>query len=444
MKNSFVPSYIIAEKSGRQYHHFSQVLRGAIAIGFFLSLMGLVLSPVLLPVFYPQFDPEIIRLTVHVSIIFFISVFFVAMNSVYEAYLDAESKYSISVFSQIIVLLCSITGGVFFSDLVGVSAFAYGYLFGVIVSFLIKKLVFIPAASHSLIGKLDKHELKPFIYVFIPVAITVMVGQVNLFIDNIFASKFSAQAVSYLNYSKNIVHFPQAIIGVTIGTIIFPILSKAIADSRIDAFRKGVEKGLVLTAFLLLPAVAGMMWLMTDIIEVVYERGAFTHEATLATSLVGFFYVGSVVFFSLQNTINKAFYAKQNGKVILKISLFSILLNIALNFLFIRMIGSYIAIPLASSVMAAVYFTLNIIVYQRMEGNLNWRYILLNLAKITLSISAMVTFLWVLDTTINFSGPIPKLIVEVLLGSLVYAIVSIVLKIDSIHEILTRFLKRRG
>jgi putative peptidoglycan lipid II flippase len=442
MKNSFVPSYILAAKNNNAQHHFSQVLRVTTLFGIAVTAIGIALSPIILPRMYPDFNADTIQLTITVATIFFVSITFAAVNSVYEAYLDAESRYSISVFSQTIVITASILSAILFSEQLGVYAFAYGYLVGAILSFIIKKLFFIPKNSHTIFGKLDKKEIQPFVMVFIPVAITVMVGQVNLIIDTIFAGQFAEQAVSYLNYAKNIVHFPQAIIGVTIGTIIFPVLSKAVANKDEQQFNRSVEKGLILTLFLLLPAIAGMMILMQELIEVIYQRGAFTATATTATATVAYYYVGSVLFFSLQNTINKAFYAKQNGHIILRISIFSVFLNIGLNFLFIYLLKSYIGIPLASSVMAVVYFVLNIIVYQKTETRLNWPYLMKSTGKIILSLGIMIAVILLAGTFLKDLHPIVNILITSIIGAIVYLTSSYLLKIDVFSDVVKRFTKR--
>ncbi|QBP41761.1 murein biosynthesis integral membrane protein MurJ [Paenisporosarcina antarctica] len=443
MKNSFVPSYILATINNKSEHHFSQIMRVTTIFGLSVTAIGIVFSPIILPRMYPDFNAETIQLTITVATIFFVSITFSAMNSVYEAYLDAESRYSISVFSQTIVITSSILSAILFSQQIGIYAFAYGYLVGAVLSFLMKKFFFIPKNSHTIGGKLDKNEIKPFVMIFIPVGITVMVGQVNLIIDTIFAGQFAEQAVSYLNYAKNIVHFPQAIIGVTIGTIIFPVLSKAVANKDKQQFNRSVEKGLILTLFLILPAIAGMMLLMEELIEIIYQRGAFTAQASSATATVAYFYVGSVLFFSLQNTINKAFYAKQNGHIILRISIFSVFLNIALNFLFIYWLKSYIGIPLASSVMAAVYFGLNIIVYQKTEDRLNWTYLMKSIGKIVLSLALMVAILMLSSTLLKDMHPIVNILSTSIIGAIVYLSSSYILKIDVFSDVVKRFMKRR-
>ncbi len=441
MKNAFVPSYIHALADGKGYHHFSQIIRGTVLLGFVVSLTGVMVSPFLLPVMFPELSAQAIDLSIGLSIIFFIAVFMVSLNAVYEAYLDAENKFSLSVVSQILVIGSTILGAVFFAERFGAYSLAFGYLTGSVLSYIVKLLWFIPKTSHKVLGRLDWNEIKPFSIIFIPVAVTVMVGQVNLTIDNIFAGSFTGEAINYINYAKNIVHFPQAIIGVTIGTIIFPILSKAISNDNQQGFKKSIEYGLMLTLLVLLPAVAGMMWLMEDLIHIVYERGAFTAEATQATASVGYLYLGSVLFFSMQNILNKAFYAKKKGYVILRISLFSIALNVALNFLFIELMGSYLAIPLASSVMALVYFTLNWIVFNRTEGKLENAFLLKDSAKIIVATLIMLASLWLTDRLIGDLNVYIHFAIIVIIGGIVYTVAILIFRTAIARFLLTKLKK---
>ncbi|WP_240616360.1 murein biosynthesis integral membrane protein MurJ [Planococcus maitriensis] len=447
MKNAFVPSFIHAQADGKGHHHFSQIIRGTMVLGFIVSVIGVVVSPLLLPQLFPfsNLEPglqaEAIKLSVGLAVVFFIAVFLVSLNSVYEAYLDAESKFSLSVISQIIVIGSTILGAVLFADELGAYSLAFGYLTGALLSYIVKRLWFVPKDSHKVFGKLDWEEIKPFSIIFVPVAITVMVGQVNLTIDNIFAGSFSDSAINYINFAKNIVHFPQAIIGVTIGTIIFPILSKAIANANEKSFKQGIEYGLMLTLLVLLPAVAGMMWLMEDLITIVYERGAFTADATAATATVGYLYMGSVLFFSLQNILNKAFYSKKKGHVILRISLFSIALNVALNFLFIALLDSYLAIPLASSVMALVYFALNWIVFNRTQGKLNSRFIVKDAAKIFAATAAMLLALWLASGILEDLHIYIRFALTAIVGAIVYVIAALALKTEIARFLISKLRK---
>lgn len=174
----------------------------------------------------------------------FFSIFLVGINAVFEGYFDAKGKYSFSTFSQTVVVLSTIGSTLFLSKLIGGYSIALGYLVGTIISFLIKFFYFGPRKFINWRQKLNIKEVNTFYLIFIPVGITIMVGQINLNISNFYAGMFGADAISYLNYAFRLVSIPQAIFGVTVATIIYPIIAKARTNNDMELFKTGMEKGL--------------------------------------------------------------------------------------------------------------------------------------------------------------------------------------------------------
>lgn len=83
-----------------------------------------------------------------------------------------------------------------------------------------------------------------FYKVFIPVGVTIMVGQINLTVNFFFAGSFGEGVISYLNYAFRLVSIPQAIFGVTVATIIYPLIARAISEKDEERFKSGIEKGI--------------------------------------------------------------------------------------------------------------------------------------------------------------------------------------------------------
>lgn len=435
MKNAFVPSYIDALEERRGASHLGQIFKGTAVISLVLALLGLLVSPYLIPLLYPEFSVDASRIAVHITMIFFCAIFFVGMNSVLEAFLDAENKFSLSIISQIIVLLSSIVAAFIFANQIGVYSLAVGYFVGTIISLIFKFLLVIPQKKIKWREKFNWIEIKHFYFIFIPVGLTVAVGQINLLVGTIFASHFDEGAVTYINYAKNLVHIPQAIFGVTIGTIIFPMLSKAISTDNNALFKRGIVYGLNTMYFILLPAVVGMMVLMPNIIELLYQRGAFTSEATIATTQVAYLYFGSVLFFSLNNVINKGFYSLKKGHMILLISGLSVLVNIVLNVIFTSWIG-YKGIALAASVNAFIYVLGQFVIFLKLVKGLNLKAILIEFSKITFGTLIMgVAAWWTLEVVHNFSN-ILQIGIVAIVGVIVYLICAYVLRMKSFKFLL--------
>lgn len=442
MKNALVPSYIDAVEENRGRSHLGQVFKGTLVLAFVLSLIGMAVAPFMIRIFYPDFSPEATEIATWVTVIFFSCIAIVGMNAVLEAFFDAESKFSLSIVSQIIVILSSILSAFLFANKIGPYSLALGYVVGTVLSLVFKLFITIPNKSMRIREKLDWIEVKKFYWVFLPVGLTVAVGQVNLMVGSIFAGFQGEGAVTYINYAKNLVHMPQAIFGVTIATIIFPMLSKAITNEDNDLFKRGIEKGLTTMYLVLMPAVIGMMLLMPNLIELFFQRGAFGEDATTATSQVAYYYFGSVLFFSLNNVINKGFYTLKKGHMILMISIGSIGLNVLFNFLFAEWLG-YLGIPLAASVMALFYTGACLIVFVKLVGSLDFRAIIIDYVKITIATAIMAAAVYGLLQVMDTIPNIIQIITAAITGAIVFVIAVFAMRTNAFLFLWNNLTKRK-
>lgn len=437
MKNAFVPSYIESTKKERGKEHLSQIFKGTTLIGALLSLIGITTSPFLIPLLFPAFHGDAMNIAIWVAILYFSSILLVSMNAVLEGLFDAEKQFSFSVLSQVIIVLFTIGIAILFTPYIGVYSLPVGFIIGSVVSLAVKLPLNKIRSSLSIQGKLDWLEIKTFYIVFIPIALTVAVGQINLLVDNIFANQFDEGVITYINYANRLVHFPQAIFGVTIGTIIFPILAKAIAENDNELFKRGIERGLTALFFILLPSIIGMLLLMPNLIQMIFERGAFGSEATLATSRVAVFYLGSVLFYSLQGVISKGFYSKKKGHLILIIGTVSIFLNVFLNWLFIKQLG-YLGLALSSSVVGFFYVGISFIILVRLVGNLNIKDLAKEFIKIIIATIIMAICVYLSSIYLESLSNVYYIIILALLGAIIYGIAAVLLKISALSLLFKR------
>ncbi|WP_456273216.1 murein biosynthesis integral membrane protein MurJ [Bacillus sp. AK031] len=439
MKDAFVPSYIKYEKKNQGNEHLTNIVKGTFIVGFVISLIGAVFAPVYFPLMYPEFTDSAINLGIWTATVYFATVFLVGINAIYEGYFDAKGKYSFATFSQTIVVLCTIGSAILLHSVIGGYSLALGYLVGTIISFLIKLMYLKPRNFINWKQRMDKKEVYNYYKIFLPVGLTIMVGQINLTVNFLFAGQFGEGVISYLNYAFRLVSIPQAIFGVTTATIIYPILSKAQADKNDALFKTGIEKGLNVMILLLAPTITIMMILITEVVAIVFERGAFDHTATLATSEVAVYYIGSVLFYSIQVIIAKGFYTLEKGHLILRIGLLSVVLNVIFSFVFSQLIG-YKGLALSSSVVGLVYTVLCFIILYRIAGGFNLSFISKEYGKVIAAVVPAGAAVYILkglpvfaDLTNYVSVPLLSII-----GILIYLPILYLLKSDSLRMVLTR------
>lgn len=435
MKDAFVPSYIKYESQQKGFSHLTNVTKGTFYIGLLVSIIGILITPLLIPLLYPDFSAKAEHLAIWTSIGYFASVFLVGINAVYEGYFDARGKYSFSTFSQTVVVLCTIGSAILLHAQIGAYSLALGYLVGTLLSFLIKVIYLKPNKFIQWKQKKDLTEIKTFYLIFLPVGLTIMVGQINLNVNTIFAGSFGDGVISYLNYAFRFVSIPQAIFGVTTATIIYPILAKAKTTKEMHLFKSGMERGLSIMFMFLAPTVLGMVLLMPELIQIVYQRGAFDVQATKATTEVAYYYIGSVLFYSIQIVIAKGFYTLEKGHLMMRIGIAAIVLNILFNYLFSSLIG-YKGLALSASVVGFFYTLIPFIVLYKLIGGFSLRNIGTEYLKIIISTLLMTLGVLSLNNVLVDFNVYLYVLIFTIVGGIIYIVTLYLLKSTSLKELI--------
>lgn len=440
MKDAFLPSYYKYDEAGKGFAHLTNIVKGTFVLSLVVAILGAVSSPVIAEWLYPEFAKyaDGTSIATWTIALYFFSIIFVGINAVYEGYFDARRQFSFSTFSQTIVVLTTLIFTIVFPRQLGIYAVPIGYLVGTVLSFLLKIIVLSPSKLLAWKQKSDWNEIRSFYLIFLPVGVTIAVGQINLMVNMLYASRMGEGVVSNLNYAFRLVTIPQAIFGVTIATIIYPIIAKARSLNDMKLFHQGIEKGLTTMFLLIAPSVAGMMVLIEPIVRVVYERGAFTAETTTLTSHYALFYMGSVLFYSIQAVVAKGFYTLEKGHYFMRIGLLSILFNILSNYLFARWFGPT-GLALSASLIGMIYSILTFTTLHRISGGFHLGRLGVEYSKIAVATIVMAGLLLLIR--LPHLNDWLTLILFVPLGALIYFVVLFLCRSTTLKELLAQRLR---
>jgi putative peptidoglycan lipid II flippase len=147
-------------------------------------------------------------------------------------------------------------------------------------------------------------------------------------------------AVSQLFYSQRLYQFPLGILGISLATAIFPVMSSEAARKDFGALVKTISRGIRAAIFIALPATAGLFLVRNLVISVLFERGRFTSSDTTHTAGVLFFYSLGLCGFFMQQVATRAFYSMQDSKMPARSALLAVFVNIVLNLTLIWFIGT--------------------------------------------------------------------------------------------------------
>ena len=188
---------------------------------------------------------------------------------------------------------------------------------------------------------------------------------------------------------------------------------------------------------------AGFMLLSTPIISVFYERGAFNSTSTALTSSALFFYSLGMIGFGINEVMNKAFYALQDGKTPMRASVFGICVNIALSVVSVLFIKTGLeGLAFAASAAANVIgFGLLALLGKRVK-NIFTKELFISFAKSVISAIVMSAAVMFFRKEIVISNKYLNLFVPAALGACVYVLMCIILKSEEFFTILKTVLKR--
>jgi putative peptidoglycan lipid II flippase len=202
-----------------------------------------------------------------------------------------------------------------------------------------------------------------------------------------------------------------------------------------------MERGLSTMYLFLVPTIAGMVYLMPTVVENVYQRGAFTAADTALTSEYSIYYIGSVLFYSIQIVIAKGFYTLQKGYYILRIGIISIVLNLIFNSILSKMMGAK-GLALSFSLVALIYCGITAIILYRLSGGFNLKKIGMEWLKATIAMIVMLAVLISMSALHDKLNGFVYLFIAIAVGALSYGLALILLRSQTLMNIVPRRLRR--
>jgi putative peptidoglycan lipid II flippase len=183
-----------------------------------------------------------------------------------------------------------------------------------------------PALQDPLVRRIMRQML--------PATLGVSVAQISLLINTNIATWLVAGSVSWLSFADRLMEFPTALVGVALGTVLLPSLTRAHADQDTNRYSALLDWGLRLMLLLGLPAALCMIMLADALVATLFHYGAFSAADVQQTRLAVMAYsVGLVGLLSIK-ILAPGFYAKQDirspVKIAIVVLLFTQLLNLVL------------------------------------------------------------------------------------------------------------------
>jgi len=224
----------------------------------------------------------------------------------------------------------------------------------------LQRIGMLPRLSFNPLAGLSDPGVRRILKKMGPAVFAVSAAQISLLINTNIASRLGAGSVSVLQYADRLMEFPTGMLGVALGTVLLPSLSKANADGDPVEYSALLDWGLRLTFLLALPAAVGLAALAEPLIATLFNYGAFNAHAVTAATAPLMAYAAGLLGIILVKILAPAFYARQDIRTPVRIAIGVLIATQLMNMVFVPVLGVAglaLSIGLGACINATFLFT---------------------------------------------------------------------------------------
>ncbi|MCB1744434.1 MAG: murein biosynthesis integral membrane protein MurJ [Gammaproteobacteria bacterium] len=324
-----------------------QVLSVLVLTLLLLSALAMIFMPQLVAtIVAPRFadTPDKFDLTVFLAQVMFPYLAAMSLVAMLSGILNAFRKYFLAALAPVL-LNVSMIAALSLAALLEVATPRLGQAlaFSVTLSGIAQLALLAYAVHRHGFGiRLARPRLTPavrhMLWLALPAALTGGIVQINLLIGQIIASGQDG-AIAIINYADRLLQLPLGVIGIAIGVVLLPELSRALAANDPREANQLQNRSLEFGIGLTLPASVGLALLPEAIVALVFERGAFDRETTLLTARTLLFFAAGLPAFVMVKIFTPAFYAHEDMRTPMWCSSAAVLVNVVGSLLLFPSLG---------------------------------------------------------------------------------------------------------
>jgi putative peptidoglycan lipid II flippase len=336
---AFVP--ILAEYERRRGAEATRGLLGRVGTLLALILLGVTVvgvlaAPWLVYLLAGGFaaTPGKVELTATMIRIVFPYVLFVSLVSLAGSVLNVYRRFAIPAFTPVLLNLSIIGAAVFLARFFDppILALAWGVFIGGVaqLAFQVRPLMQIAMLPKPELDWRDE-GVRRVLKAMGPAVIGVSAAQISALINTQLAAYLGDGRISWITYADRLMEFPTALLGVALGTVLLPALSKHHAEDNPVEYSALLDWGLRLTFLIALPCALALWLLAVPLVSTLYQYGRFgvADVWQVRAALIGYS-VGLLGLILVKN-LAPGFYARQNVRTPVRISFLTVFATLAMG-----------------------------------------------------------------------------------------------------------------
>jgi putative peptidoglycan lipid II flippase len=408
--SAFVPVFAqyLTGKGKRQAAELSSVVSTALVLVVGgVCVLGMIFSPQLVALLAPGFRavPGKFQLAVLLTRIMCPFLVLVALAAQAMGALNACDRFGVPALASAFFNIGSVAFGLALGYTVG-RRFHHGLIVsmacGVLAGGALQWLWQVPSLRRAGLAyspRLDwRHPgLRQVLRLMIPAILGNAALQINVTVNSNLASGITDAAgrvidgpVSWLGYAFRFLQLPLGLFGAAISTATLPAVSRSAAAGRMDEFRATLARSLSLATLLTIPSAVGLAVLGESIVGAIFQGGRFTAYDTHQTAVALAWYSAGLAGYAAAKILAPAFYALNDGRTPVLVSVASIAVNLAVAWGLVRWAGmGHAGLALSTSAVALLAAAALFALMRRRLGSLDGRALASSAAKIAAASALM-------------------------------------------------------
>ncbi|MFH1970990.1 MAG: murein biosynthesis integral membrane protein MurJ [Patescibacteria group bacterium] len=334
--SAFIPVFTKSLRKGRK--NAWDIAGSVTNIGFLiflvLALLIIIFADKLYGIFVPGIEAVDREQVVLIARILFAAQGFFVISYVLTAVLESLRRFLVPAIAPLFYNLGIILGTIFFSPKLGLLGPTIGVLIGAFLHLMIQlplafKLGFRFRTKISITP-----EVKKIGKLAAPRLIEVSFLQIAKTVELSLATLISTASYTYFTFGNTIQLLPVGLFGTSIAKAALPTLARQ--SNKLDEFKKTLFNALGQMFFLIVPVSTFLIVLRIPIVRLIYGTDIFSWESTVQTGLVVSAFAFGILFQATSSILARSFYALHDTKTPVQISMITILINIIIDFVLVK------------------------------------------------------------------------------------------------------------
>jgi putative peptidoglycan lipid II flippase len=343
LDSALIPTLIeVRENKGRAAAEslYASVLAAA-GIGFFgAALVAALTSGLFLPVLASGFQPSKLALTQYLLLLMIVVVPLSGIASTWRAILNSEHRFAAAAAIPAITPVVSIFALFFAGKQYGVAALAIGTVAGGALE-AIAAGVGAKLAGYTIVPRWSglSFALRQVAAQYAPLVAVTLVMTGSALVDQGMAARLGSGSVAALSYGTRLLGVLIVIGPTAVGTAVLPHISTSVMLAEPKALRRRLRTYGLFVLAVILPVTAGLMYFSEPIVRVLFQKGAFSEEATNLVSAVqkaSLLQLPIAVLLALEVRLTSAL---KVNRLLYRVAALSLVLTFGFDVLFMRWLG---------------------------------------------------------------------------------------------------------